>query len=160
MTILNPGAEDGTNNWTSTVGALGTLSASPDPYEGSAFFYGGTVAQTNAYQDIPIPSGLHTAVDEGRLHAQLAWQASSFTGLDDSRINLSWFDDESPENLLGNQRLGVYVSPGQTWVAQENVHAAPVGARALRIEMDMNRDSGSQNNGQIDAITGTWRIDP
>jgi hypothetical protein len=50
--LINPGAEQGTTGWTSTVGALATRSANPDPHTGSAYFFGGSgFVQTTAYQD-------------------------------------------------------------------------------------------------------------
>ena len=160
MVIQNPGAEDGTNFWTSTVGGLANRASNPDPFVGSSYFTGGTDPQTNAFQDIPIPSSLLAAADSNRLRAEINWQANSFAGADDCRINLSWFDDESPENLIGIETLGKFVSPNQEWVAQQDRHAAPSGARALRIEMDINRDSGTNNDGYVDDIQGTWLVDP
>jgi hypothetical protein len=48
----NPGAEFGTGGWVSTQGLLSTRSASPDPYAGGAYFFGGAgYVDTTAHQD-------------------------------------------------------------------------------------------------------------
>jgi len=53
LTMINPGAETGTTSgWTDTVGGLGVRTATPPTPNGTYYFYGGTSADTTAYQDV------------------------------------------------------------------------------------------------------------
>jgi hypothetical protein len=56
--LINPGAEEGTSGWINTLGRidvsahLNALPGTPDPHEGSSYFFGGRgFHQSTAYQD-------------------------------------------------------------------------------------------------------------
>ncbi|HVJ01429.1 MAG TPA: calcium-binding protein, partial [Sphingomonas sp.] len=63
LPLTNAGAESGIQGWVVESGSLTVRSADPAPYDGGAYFAGGTAALTTAYQQISVNS-LSTAGDD------------------------------------------------------------------------------------------------
>lgn len=152
LTVRNPGADLDVSDWVDVTGAIGRRTANPTPFEGAGYFFGGTSAQSTAYQNIAIPSSLHSAVDNGQIAAVLEWYQNSFSGADDGEMWIEFYDDESPENQLGIRREAGITGP-TVWTYRRLRHKAPTGARVVRIYMNMERDSGTDNDAYFDAIT-------
>lgn len=154
VAVVNPGAEVDVSGWIVTLGNLTRRTSSPDPFEGSGYFYGGaSTAETIAYQDIPIPASLHSVVDAGRLRGRVEWHQNGFgpTDDDEAEIQIEWYDDGSPET-----QIGATVSAGlrtfDEWTERKVWAKAPSGARVMRIVQHMVRQDGSNADGYIDAI--------
>ena len=110
-------------------------------------------------QNIPIPSDLEAAADAGRLRCQVDYFGES-AGNDDERVNLLWFDGESPENQLGNSHTSEYMGLHSAWTARSVKHCAPVGSRFLQIQCQSRRQQSTSNDGYLDQFSGTWVVDP
>lgn len=158
MTILNPNFASDVSSWHNLVGTV-TRSGNNGQDGTPGFAYGNNSADCQFYQDVPIPSDLHTAVDAGRVRAQVDYYGNSF-GNDQEQLLLSWFDDESPQNQIGNEVENDVMGAHGGWVARQCVHAAPSGARALRIKGHAIRNQSSQNDGYFDSFSGLWRVFP
>jgi hypothetical protein len=158
FTPLNPGGESGTTSWTVT-GAFTTRAASPAPFAGAAYFYGGDAnANSSAYQDLATPGAAATHIDAGRAFVTINWRQAAFdSGGDQGNIDLQFFN-ASMVSVGTNAGPGLLtVTPGGTWVARTTGRVAvPANTRFVRVKMTSNRTGGSNNDGYFDAINGVF----
>lgn len=155
LVITNFDAETGdTTGWTNVTGGMAVRSASPSPYEGSFYFFGGANAFTEEYQDVAVPVAEETNVDAGTAVLNLQWRQSSFAADDQANVKVEFFD-------IGMGSLGTNAGPGllattaSIWTLR-NIFglSVPVNTRFVRIILEFNRTAGGNNDGYIDFIEG------
>lgn len=162
FTVTNPGAESGTTGWTNEVGTIATRATAPVPYEGAAYFSGGSNAQTIARQrlDILTQTGLTGAqVDAGNIWAKVRWQQASYTDQDPCAMGLRMLNSTPTQISLTYAGIAFvpYGDSGVTpnWYPRCLPVSIPSGGRFLDAVYRSDRNSGTNNDGYIDAITVT-----
>lgn len=151
LTIRNPGAEQGVDDWTSTIGTLATRAANPLPKSGSAYFYGGDdQSEAKAHQDVPLPSLARSAVDAGEAQITLSWWQNSFAGFDEAEMGYQFIDSHG--DLIGSETL-LGLATYAIWTEREFTFDVPEGARKVRLVMRMVRQDGNNCDGDIDDIS-------
>ena len=160
VALINPGAESGTTGWTDEIGGLGTRSATPDPYAGSAYFFGGAYAETLARQRVDLVAAGASAVnlDAGTCSATVGWQQASFDGTNDPGACGLRFLDASLAVLSTSMATDALVSPALTWAARSHSAAIPAGARYVDVLIHALRAAGTNNDGYFDALTLTLDV--
>lgn len=160
ITLTNPGAESGTTGWTNEVGSLGTRNSGPTPYEGSAYFFGGANAQTIARQrvDLLAATGLTgTQVDAGGIWAKLRWHQAAFSDQDPAAMGLRMLNSTPTQISLtyGDLDFVPYGDNGVTpnWQRLALGVDIPSGGRFVDAVYRSDRNTGTNNDGYIDAIS-------
>jgi hypothetical protein len=156
--ILNPGCEDALINgeiphWTEVLGAGWTQrTASPDPYEGLAYFFPGVAALAELDQDVDV-SNYKSAIDNGT-------QSFIFEGYvqaypqnppDQSRIILE-FLDSLKTTKIDSFDSGNYSTTSE-WVQIIDTSLAPAETRHIRIRLISTRRAGTNNDGYYDGLS-------
>ena len=127
LTITNPNGM-GVSGWTNEMGS-GTLQAGL--YGTDEFVGWNSSLDSASYQDIAIPSNLHTMVDTGNFDAFLSFLQSSPANEDLGRIELICLDG-------ANMAIATFESPTTSYADYTEVFVSgqmPTGTRALRIRM-------------------------
>ena len=154
LTITNPNAENGVNNWINETGLLTVRGADPAPFEGSNYFFGGNFVVTRAYQDIAIPTSSHAFIDTDTAEVFVTWRQNSLFGNDQGRIQVEFYD--SSMTIIGSRFSGSLSAP-TTWTLREQSVNIPVNTRTIRLFMEMNRVAGAPNDALFDVLTATLR---
>ena len=156
--ILNPGCEDSLVNgeiphWTEIIGSNWTQrTASPDPYEGLAYFFPGVASLAELDQDVDV-SNYKSAIDNGT-------QSFIFEGYvqaypqnppDQSRIILE-FLDSLKTTKIDSFDSGNYSTTSE-WVQIIDTSLAPLGTRHIRIRLISTRRAGTNNDGYYDGLS-------
>jgi hypothetical protein len=156
--ILNPGCEDTLVNgeiphWMEVLGTGWTQrTASPDPYEGLAYFFPGVAALAELDQDVDV-TAYKSAIDNGT-------QSFIFDGYvqaypqnppDQSRIILEFLDSLKTAKI-DSFDSGNYSNTSE-WVQISDTSHAPSGTRHIRIRLISTRNAGSNNDGYYDGLS-------
>lgn len=156
--ILNPGCEDSLvngeiPNWTEVQGNdWKQRTASPDPFEGSAYFFAGVSATAELQQDVDVSTYASTIDDstqvftfEGYVHSYPQ------TPSDQSRIILEFFN-ASKTNKIDSIDYGNYSNTSE-WVQITDSSIVRPGTRHIRIRLISTRRAGSNNDGYYDGLS-------
>lgn len=150
LPIINPSAETGdTTGWTNVVGAM---AARTTGFEGSYYFYGGTSAITEAYQEITLISGSVTSelIDSGTAELILSFYTSGYSGDADSiKVGVVFYN--SLDVALNTLTYGGEYN-NDVWTFESVSYSIPETARYFRFYLYFTRYGGTDNNGYIDAI--------
>lgn len=160
-TLTNGGAETGdTTGWTNITGGLNTRSASPSAFEGTYYFFGGANAITRAYQDIDLETDVGTqAIDTGECLFDVDWHETDFANADWIGMSVEFLDSgDSLIDIGSTVGMRNNFSPTQAWTPQRFISKIPANARTARLTIEINRDSGSNNDGYIDDIKAKTHI--
>lgn len=151
LELINPDAEDGVNGWTNEVGTL-TQSSSVG-HDSAHYFFGGTTATCKARQRIDLSTAIDfdvTRLDAGDCWAIVRWWGNSFSSqTDNEQMGLRFLDASQvqiAEHLSGTAHF-------DEWVGRSYGILIPANTRYIDILMQMNRVSGSNNDGYIDDIS-------
>lgn len=138
LTVTNGDAESGTTGWTNEVGTL-TTDTTPTPNGGTNLFKGtDTDTQTKAYQDVAIPGGETTAVDNGERAVRVTWwQQSTGAGDDQAQITVRFFDGAPGSQIGAEVSTGLADGGIGSWTQFSASFDIPTLTRTLRIAMDM-----------------------
>jgi hypothetical protein len=152
--IFNPGAEAGdTSGWSHEAGGFEIRNASPVPYEGSFYFFGGAQAESQMYQQVNLlaEGALASEIDTGQLGFKVDWMQASWNGSDQGQVRLRFKDAE--QGLIGEVFSTLKaVGPGKTWIYREIQNDLPIGARYVDIVIRAKRNDGTNNDAYFDAI--------
>ncbi|TXH41239.1 MAG: hypothetical protein E6Q97_38035 [Desulfurellales bacterium] len=157
LAIRNPSGDEGTTaGWTNQTASLACAAgASGDgtiALIGNNYWYAGNTARTVAYQQVAVPSTAHASIDAGT--ATLSWSyAQCCTGTDRQRVSVEFYASNGT-TLLGSS-TPAYASDGgaNNWSEKnQGPVAIPTGTRFVRLINDMDRESGTSNDGYVDAI--------
>ena len=160
LTLTNPDAESAVTGWTNEVGSIATRSANPTAYQGTSYFSGGSNAQTISRQrlDVLAQTGLTGAqVDAGGVWAKLRWRQASYTGQDPCSMGMRMLNASQVQQSLNYSGITwvPYGDSGVTpnWYPRCIPVSLPSGARYLDAVYRSDRDSGTNNDGYVDAIS-------
>lgn len=161
LTVTNPGAESGTTGWTNEVGAIATRSANPEPHTGSAYFSGGSNAQTIARQSIDLLAA--SGLDQTQLNARVSWVTASwyqasFGGTDTDTCGLGLaFTDGGSESSRSYSALLTF-SESQIWFNRSFSKQLASGDDAVRLVYRSDRSNGTNNDGYVDSIAAVMYL--
>ncbi|MEL6105485.1 MAG: right-handed parallel beta-helix repeat-containing protein, partial [Planctomycetota bacterium] len=145
--LADPGFEAGLGSWTTNL-AASTLGASPDPYSGSSYFFGGADATSFAEQTIDlIASGFTAAeIDARDLTAAFGGRIRSADG-DTGQIVLTFLDGG---NLEISSTTALASNVGDRWEQVGDRLAVPQNTRSIRYRFEGTRLSGTANDARLD----------
>lgn len=138
--------------WTEAVGTSWTQrTANPDPYEGTAYFFAGVVANAELSQMVDV-STFAAAIDSGTQQFTFKGYVRSFnqSPADSSKIILEYLDDIQAE--IQEFDSGDIINK-TSWQMVSDTRFAPMGTRWIRIRLISTRYSGSNNDGYYDALS-------
>ena len=126
------------------------------PNRGAAFFAGGdNDSLSTATQLIPLADDLAADINAGGVQYDLAGWFGGFAGQDDSAVLTVAFLN-ADGGVLGTAQIGGFNAAargGVTALLQDTATGSvPAGATAIRVSLQMNRDSGTANDGYADQL--------
>lgn len=153
--LLNPGAEDSTNNWTVVSGVLESLTdgecAGTNPKSGLYYFgIGGLCiesAYAEAFQDVDVSAYAYT-IDAGSGLANWGSFMSDYAGSDIPAIRISFLDG-SMQLIDSTPYL---TTTNTTWTAFNEYDSIPPLTRTIRFTMTGTRNSGTDNDSYVDDL--------
>ncbi|TNE92210.1 MAG: hypothetical protein EP330_02460 [Deltaproteobacteria bacterium] len=144
--LVNPGAEEGLDGWTSVEGAfaaVGTSGSTPAPIEGSAQFAAGDAARSVLEQVVSLgdfADGLHTA--------HFSAHTRSWSGDDRAFLEVAALDANG--DVIDEAREGPFT---QDYYRERRVHVAlPSEAVSVRARIIGERQAGSDNDAYFDDL--------
>lgn len=149
--VRNPGAERGMDNWTTLNGDIvsSASEAGISPHSGERFFYGGENSTGDEmWQNISIPADMMSLVQAGNAELTVTYEQASFSLLDRGRPILKFFD--SSDTLLETNIEAWSAGGEQVWETQEHRFTIPTTADYYELRIEMQRQSGSNNNAYFD----------
>lgn len=158
ITLTNPGAENGTTNWTSTTGTLGYKDDSTDPvsglpaFSGNRFFYGGTT-DCVAYSRSPSPYLLEDLdLVPGQL-VTLRWQQARGANSSKACVGVEFYDGAATK--IGEQFAAMEtVAALLTWTERTmSGTTIPDNTVSLRIVQKYEKVGGGETDAYIDDIS-------
>lgn len=151
LPLLNPGAEDGTLQWTTDSGTLTSIDETDvpglDPYAGDKYFSFASSATSEIYQE--VPSTLIT----GQL-VTLAWQQASGANLSKAGLKMEFLDNMGAP--LGSVTSTIQAGAVLTWGARSINGSIPAGTTDIKVTMDAEKVGAGTCDVYIDAITLTY----
>jgi hypothetical protein len=156
--ILNPGCEDSLvngeiPNWMEAIGSNWTQrTASPDPYEGLAYFFPGVASVAELQQDVDV-SLYKKTIDDSTQHFIFEGYVRAYgqSPADQSRIILE-FLDTLKTTKIDSFDSGDYSNTTE-WVQITDTTIAPPQTRYIRIKLKSTRRNGSNNDGYYDGLS-------
>jgi len=148
--LLNPGFEDGVNNWVVNFNG-GTRSADPEPWAGGSYFFPGVIDDGFAEQTVDLTAYFSAAeLDSQDLAAVFGGRVRTFNQLpvDTGEITLVFLDQFGAE--IDVPGLGQSRNTIERWELVGARKILPVGTRSVRFEFDTNRESGTTNDSYLD----------
>lgn len=153
--IMNPGAENGINNWTVDQGVLESLTAGEcagtSPHTGTFYFGIGGLCVHSAYgeasQIIELAS-YATEIDAGTQFAHFGAYMSDYSGADIPAMYIDFLD--IAQNSLGTSNT--FTGNQTTWVEFEETIPIPLGTRFVKFVISGTRNEGVDNDSYIDDI--------
>lgn len=153
LPVVNGNASNGTTGWTNLVGSFALRTV--NPYEGSAYFFGGANLQAIMYQDVnPVIGAINIGViDAGKILAILNWQQSSFSSHDAANLDLAFYDGSMGLiSIVESASLAMTATNAVPWYPRSLSAIVPVGTRTIRVLVENNRSSGTNSDGYVDVI--------
>ena len=157
--LINPGAEDNTNNWSTVSGTFESLlngeCASVSPQVGSRNFALGGVCSNEgptgeAVQSVDVSTS-DTEIDTGNVNATYSGYMRSFNGNDVPELWISFKD--SADNLLSTATT--LSSNSGSWVNQSATVNVPVNTRSIEFHLKGTRNNGTDNDSYFDTLSLT-----
>jgi hypothetical protein len=153
--LLNPGAENGTENWNETSGAFESIlsgeCAGNNAHSGSYLFAVGGVCEPNAYgegyQDVSLIN-FSTSIDNDSAAVNFGGYLSDYSGSDIPELKLVFFD--AGGNLISESDS--YSSQTPNWTYIQNSIPIPNGCRTVRMVLMGTRNAGTDNDSYFDGL--------
>jgi parallel beta-helix repeat protein len=147
--LSNPSFESGTGGWTVNPGGT-TQTSNPTPFDGSSYFYSGSVAAGYAYQTVSLSSDA-AAIDAGTMDVSFGGRIrSALENLpDQGQLVLTFLDGSG--NAIGSP---IVVSASNTTNRWELVGARvhiPAGTRSVTYRFQSTRETGGTDDSYLDA---------
>lgn len=153
--LVNPGAENGTINWTATAGVLESLldgeCAGTSPYAGTKYFAVGAVCVENAFgsaEQMVDVSSYATQIDQGTVIAKFGGYLRDYNGSDIPAFAAQFYD--ATNALLSSSDTTSEMNA--SWVLKQNSWAVPAGTRFIKYIMMGTRTSGTDNDSYLDEL--------
>ena len=126
------------------------------PNRGTNFFAGGpNTAFSSAYQIIDVGAAA-TEINGGTAQAELSGYLGGWSSQDDNTTLTATFWNQS-SNTLGQVFIGPVFAAERgdntAFIFHTATAAVPTGTRYIKVEMDMNREEGSYDDGMADNLS-------
>ena len=153
--VVNPGAESGIGNWTTTIGVLESLNplecAGINPYAGAKYFAVGALCVeypfASAYQDLNIAS--HAAlIDAGEVLVHYGAYMADYANTDEPSLALQFLNGNG-QVISGTDTIRHSQS---AWTLKQNSQFVPAGTRTIRFIIMGTRFAGTDNDSYLDNI--------
>ena len=153
--LLNPGAENGTENWNETSGSFESILSGEcegnDARSGSYLFAVGGVCDPNAYgegyQEVSIDA-FAADIDNDAAYVKFGGYLSDYSGSDIPALKLAFYDNSG--GLLSE--TNTYENQSSSWTLVEDLKTIPVGARRIRMVLMGTRNAGTDNDSYFDDL--------
>ncbi|MBP6851787.1 MAG: PEP-CTERM sorting domain-containing protein [Rhodoferax sp.] len=154
--IANPGNESALTDgdipgWKELAGSTWTQrSESPEPFEGSFYFFAGANASAVLRQTIDL-SDFGTQIDAGLLGLNFSGRVRSFlqSPADTATITLSFLDASA--STLDTFTSGAIANTTE-WQLVSSALVAPALARSVQVDLVSTRNGGANNDGYFDDL--------
>lgn len=149
FTLVNPSFEDGTTGWSGSIASRTTTANGGPPFDGIYIGWPGNNANSEFYQDLPVPNIWYARIDAGNVIVTgfSAYHQIYAEQTDHGRMFISF-------RTAGGVELSRVNTPfdySHTWqLMQVPDTAVPVGTRIIRFGTHNVRDEGSENNNDWD----------
>ena len=149
LRVVNPDAERGAVSGWAVSGDFQAGQDAVVPYEGDAYFWGGTgIDVSTGTQDIDV-AAYATLIAEERLTARVGgWMRVYEGGNDVAHLRVEYYDGEG-ELLTTGSPDSVTAT---TWTERTVEQVVPVGTATIRIVLSAKRKIGGDNDGYFDAV--------
>lgn len=155
--LFNPGAENGTADWTARTGIIESLAdgecGGESPRSGAAYFAvgglcdGDETAFSEVFQAISIAASAGQ-VDNGNIEITFGGYLSNFSGSDRPAISVE-FTDASGNVLASSVSL---TTTSDEWVLLVGTETVPPMTRSVNVVLTGTRNSGTDNDSYFDDL--------
>jgi hypothetical protein len=154
--LVNPGAENGLEDWVITEGVAEALTAGEcngvNPLDGDLYFaVGGLCTESDVarmHQDVDVTEWADS-IDTGTQVAYASGMLSNWSGADIPAIRMRFLNES--EDILGE--TGWFEMPVATWTATNIEATLPETTRFVRYEMQGTRIAGQDNDAYFDRLS-------
>lgn len=151
----------GTDWFTTTAGAPDSVIDPPSAAEGTKWLSGNRLATGAASSSNPQLieqlidiSANATLIDSGSANIRFDWMFSDDDPADSGQVKMSFFSDAGGTLPVGSPAGTGVIAPSAAWDSRFLVGSVPAGARSLRIELRIDRSSGTAGNIHFDDFVG------
>lgn len=149
FTLVNPSFEEGTTGWSGSIAARTVTADGGPPYDGIYVGWPGNNAESEFYQDLPIPNIWIARVDANKVKVSgfSAYHQTYSAQTDHGQMFVSFRNAGNVEI----SRVSTPMDYSKSWVLlQVPDTMVPVGTRIIRFGTHNVRDEGSENNNDWD----------
>jgi hypothetical protein len=157
--LVNPRAEDasaptGINGWTISTGQWQPLSRGAQcnnsvcgyPYDGTYWFWGGSVADALAYQDVNVSTNTNIAAGTQKYHFAALLRGNTS---DQARIQVQYL--KADKSLISTGYDSGFIRP-TIWTPVVDERVPPTTTKFIRITLQTHATSGTSADSYFDAI--------
>ncbi len=149
--ITNPSFELGVTGWTVNVGGT-TQSSSPAAFDGSSYFFAGSVASGFAQQTISLTAAGYTTaqLDAQNLNISVGGRirSASETVPDQGELIITFLDGSN--NTIGSPTTLFATNSSTRWELVSGSLHIPVGARSVTYRFQNLRETGTTDDSYLD----------
>lgn len=153
--LLNPGAENGLENWNAVEGITEALTAEEcngiNPHSGTFYFAVGGLCEESAFarcvQDVNVVA-FADSIDTGNWQASFGGFLSNFSGSDLPALYLRFLD----ANAMVLDSSDIYSSLSSNWTAINELAAIPANTRLIQFVLTGTRNGGTDNDSYFDDL--------
>lgn len=161
LPIKNGTAEAGIAGWTA-FGAATHRDVFGGGYEGDIYWWGGAnvdashqnIPYSYLYQDVVVWPVWQSEVDLGNCSIHLEWYQSNSNWEDQGNVKVD-FLNAGKVVISSDNGPGLLATQQGVWTLRKMEASVPSGTRYIRVYMEFNLQSGTDNNAYIDFIAGT-----
>lgn len=153
--VLNPGAEDGLDEWTIVEGVVEAVTDGEcngiSPFSGEKYFAVGGLCDHSpvgrCIQDIDV-TAYSEDIDTGEFTVNYGGALADYGGSDVPELRLIFLDTNAQE--LGSSEVLENANP--SWLVMNSSMAIPAQTRTVRVEMKGTRFAGTDNDSYFDEV--------
>lgn len=155
--LLNPGGENGINNWIQVTGTIESLGAGEcngtNPHSGNKYLAVGGLCDGNEtsyseyYQLIGVTANA-AEVDAGNMGVIFGGYLSDYSGSDQPTMHLVFISDSGQEISASP----VLSAPSNNWLHVSHTQLVPPNTRRIKVVLSGTRNSGVDNDSYFDDL--------
>ncbi|MCC7081093.1 MAG: right-handed parallel beta-helix repeat-containing protein [Burkholderiales bacterium] len=148
--LANPGFETGLGGWTTNVGGA-TRNASPNAFEGSAYYAAGSIEEGHAEQVIDLLAEGYTAAELDLSDLEIVFsgrlRSSAEAAADRGKIRITFLS--ATATTLGEVEAAA-LNESTRWELVGGRTGIPVGTRLIAYRFIADRETGATNDAYLD----------
>ena len=153
--LLNPGAEEGTVNWTQVSGSFEAIMsgecAGNNSHSGNFLYAVGGVCDPNAYgegyQEVSLLA-YENSIDNDGAYLNFGGYLSDYSGSDVPEFKIEFYD--ATGGMIS--QTANYTSQTSNWTYVQDLQAIPSGTRSIRMILMGTRNTGTDNDSYFDDL--------